>query len=98
MQRIEIRARGDDAQRTARATLSALEPETLFAMTDGRTLRVSSLGDSLRVRYGRRGPVTLRPDGAGSFVDGDGQVSLRFDLDRHGDARTAHLTIPAVWR
>lgn len=89
---------------TARADLAAAEavlarPEdTTYEMSTGRHMTVASLGDALRVRYGRRAPATLRYDGQGRFVSQDGQLRLRFVLDAKGDPQQVQLALPAAWQ
>lgn len=38
-------------------------------------------GETLQVRYGRRGAVNLKHDGKCSFVSSDGLSELQFGLD-----------------
>jgi hypothetical protein len=49
------------------------------------------------MRYGRQKLATLRHDGQGRFVSGDGLLSLEFELDRAGDPRAVRLSMPKNW-
>lgn len=89
----------------SRADLAAAEVvlarpafDTTYEMSTGRRMTVASIGDALRVRYGRRAPATLRHDGQGRFVSQDGQLSLRFQLDTDGDPQLVRLALPAGWQ
>ena len=82
----------------AQAVLAQRSFETTYAMSTGRRMLVSSLDDSLRVRYGRRTLATLRHDGQGRFVSHDGSLSLRFELDGDGDPHRVRLLLPAEWQ
>lgn len=82
----------------AEAVLALRSFDTAYEMSTGRRLTVASLGDALRVRYGRRAPATLRHDGQGRFVSQDGQLALRFALDQDGDPQRVRFVLPADWQ
>lgn len=95
--RVEVIATRADLA-AAEAVLALRNVDTTYEMSTGRRLTVSSLGDGLRVRYGRRAPATLRHDGQGRFVSQDGQLALRFQLDRDGDPQQVRLVLPIDWQ
>lgn len=96
-QRIEISAsRGTLA--AANAVLMDRHLEAIYEMSTGRSLSVASVGDTLRMRYGRRSAATLRHDGQGRFVSGDGLLALEFELDPHGEPHAVRLTMPSNWQ
>lgn len=82
----------------AEAVLAQRDFDTTYLMSTGRQLNVATLGDSLRVRYGRRAPATLRHDGQGRFVSRDGEFALRFALDEAGEPQLVRLSLPAPWQ
>lgn len=71
--------------------------QATYALSNGRRLSVSSLGDALRVRYGLHRGTTLRFDGQDRYVSADGQLSLQLTLDDFGDPQHVRLTMPAAW-
>jgi hypothetical protein len=71
--------------------------DTVYEMSNGRRLVVTSYGESLQVRYARRGAMNLKHDGNGNFVSGDGRLSLQFGFDRSGRPELVSLTMPATW-
>lgn len=81
----------------AEAVLALPDLDTRYEMDGGRPLAVTSQGNTLRVRYGRRPAATLQHDGQGRFVSHDGRLTLQFQLDRHGAPSLVHLTLPADW-
>lgn len=95
-QRVEVIA-PPTAAAAAQAVLALRDLDTTYGMSTGRQLVVTSVGDAVRVRYGRRVTATLRHDGQGSFVSHDGQLALQFELDRHGDPQQVTLSLPAAW-
>lgn len=94
--RVEVTAPRADLG-AAQAVLATRGFDATYGMSTGRPLAVSSIGESLRVRYGRRAPATLRHDGQGSFVSADGRLVLSFELDRHGEPQLVRLSLPAAW-
>ena len=85
-------------RQVAETALAALrDGETMFEMSNGRTMVVSAYGDYLQVRYGRRAMKILSHDGQGNFVSRDGRISLQFDIDAYGHAKLARLSAPADW-
>lgn len=71
--------------------------DSVYEMSNGRRLAVTSYGESLQVRYARRAAVNLKHDGSGNFVSGDGRLSLQFGFDRSGRPELVSLTMPAAW-
>lgn len=71
--------------------------DTVYEMSNGRRMAVTSYGESLQVRYARRGAMSLKHDGNGNFVSGDGRLSLQFGFDRSGRPELVSLTMPATW-
>jgi hypothetical protein len=71
--------------------------DTVYEMSNGRRLVVTSYGESLQVRYARRATVNLKHDGNGNFVSGDGRLNLQFGFDRSGRPELVNLTMPATW-
>ena len=71
--------------------------DTVYELSNGRRLAVTSYGESLQVRYARRAAVNLKHDGSGNFVSGDGRLSLNFGFDRSGQPELVNLTMPATW-
>ena len=71
--------------------------DSLYEMSNGRRLAVTSYGESLQVRYARRAAVNLKHAGNGNFVSGDGRLSLQFGFDRSGRPELVSLTMPATW-
>ena len=71
--------------------------DSVYEMSNGRRLAVTSYGESLQVRYARRAAVNLKHDGNGNFVSGDGRLSLQFGFDRSGRPELVSLTMPATW-
>lgn len=96
-QRVEISAPHAGAKAAARVVLAQYSAESVYAMSTGQRLVVSTLGDSLHMRYGRRMPTTMRHDGQGSFVSSDGQLFLKFELDATGEPALVRLNVPASW-
>jgi hypothetical protein len=82
----------------AAAVLADRSIDTVYEMSTGRSLSVASVGDTLRMRYGRRSPATLRHDGQGRFVSGDGLLALEFELDPRGEPHAVRLTMPSSWQ
>ena len=95
-ERVEI-ATARDTRAAALAVLSARHFDSSYQMVTGQRMRVSTTGDALHVRYGRRMARTLHHDGQGSFVSNDGTLALRFELDDVGEAQRVRLTMPARW-
>lgn len=96
-QRIEISA-PRDALAAANVVLTDRNLEAVYDMSTGRSLHVASVGDTLRMRYGRRSATTLRHDGQGRFVSGDGLLALEFALDPRGEPHAVRLTMPSHWQ
>jgi hypothetical protein len=71
--------------------------DTVYEMSNGRRLAVTSYGESLQVRYARRAAISLKHDGSGNFVSGDGRLSLQFGFDGSGRPDLVSLTMPATW-
>lgn len=71
--------------------------DSVYEMSNGRRMAVTSYGESLQMRYARRGAVNLKHDGNGNFVSGDGRLSLQFRFDRSGGPELVSLTMPATW-
>jgi hypothetical protein len=95
--RVEVIVNRTDLS-AAQAVLTQRNFDTTYLMSTGRRLSVNGTGDALRVRYGRRAPVTLTHDGQGRFVSGDGELSLRFSLDEDGEPQLVRLALPALWQ
>lgn len=68
--------------------------EQAYVTDTGERIIVASIGDAMRVRYGRRPAWTLNHDGQGAYLSADGSVSLRFEFDGAGDPRRVQLTMP----
>ena len=71
--------------------------DTVYELSNGRRLAVTSYGESLQVRYARRAAINLKHDGSGHFVSGDGRLSLQFGFDTQGRAELVTVTMPATW-
>lgn len=71
--------------------------DSVYEMSNGRRIAVTSYGESLQMRYARRAAVNLKHDGNGNFVSGDGRLSLQFRFDRSGRPELVSLTMPATW-
>jgi|GEM_PF-3528978 len=95
-QKIEITA-PSGAKTAAQALLSMGNMDRTYEMSNGRTMKVSTFGDTVRLRYGRRATTLLRYDGHGQFVSSDGNLVLRFELDDVGDPEKVSLSMPAAW-
>ena len=93
-QRVEVSAPGA-AMKAAQVVLALRDLDNVYEMSTGRNLAVTASGETLQVRYGRRGAVNLKLDGKGSFVSHDGQFELQFGLDANGDPQLVRLTLPA---
>ncbi len=93
-QRLEVSAPGA-AMKAAQVVLALRDLDNVYEMSTGRNLAVTASGETLQVRYGRRGAVNLKHDGKGSLVSHDGQFELQFRLDANGDPQMVHLTLPA---
>lgn len=91
-ERIEII--GPDA--AARAVLSIVDQDQHFDLTNGRRAVINVVGDSLQLVYRHRRSL-LKHDGQGSFVSGDGRVSLKFAMDASGEANRMAISAPANW-
>jgi hypothetical protein len=94
--RVEVIVSRDLA--AAEAVLALRSFDTAYEMSTGRRMTVASVGDGLRVRYGRRAPATLRHDGQGRFVSEDGHLALRFQLDADGDPQLVRFLMPVQWQ
>jgi hypothetical protein len=81
----------------ANAVLARGGPDLAFRTSSGHKLTFDRRGDRLIARYARRAPFTLRHDGSGAFVSGDGRVLVRFALDERGDPSTLRMSVPAGW-
>ena len=95
-QRVEIIATPATVA-AAQAVLSQRHFDNRYEMTNGQRLAVSSAGNLLQLRYGRRAPAMLRHDGQGRFVSHDGQLALQFVLDGHGEPQQVRFAMPAAW-
>lgn len=93
-QRVEVSAPGATLQ-AAQVVLALRDLDTVYEMSSGRHLAISATGETLQMRYGRRGVVNLKHDGKGSFVSHDGQFELQFGLDANGEPQLVRLTLPA---
>jgi hypothetical protein len=85
-----------EARLAAQAVLADPYGEYQYAMSNGRRLSVTTSGQTLIVRYGRRVPTLLQHDGQGRFVSGDGRFVLRFGLDDEGQPYAVSLSLPAA--
>lgn len=85
-----------EARLAAEAVLADPYGEYQYAMSNGRRLSVTTSGQTLIVRYGRRVPTLLQHDGQGRFVSGDGRFVLRFGLDDEGQPYAVSLSLPAA--
>jgi hypothetical protein len=81
----------------AQALLAGHDIDSVYEMSSGRRMAVTAWGDTLQVRYGRRGAVNVKHDGNGNFVSGDGRFSLQFGMDQRGQPELVTLTLPASW-
>lgn len=99
-QRVEITAPRASAQaeETAQVVRNLHNLGASYEMSSGRTMQVTTYGEALRVRYGRRAMGMLRHDGQGSFVSSDGRLAMQFDIDTRGDAQQVRLTMPVDWQ
>ena len=93
-QRVEVSAPGA-AMKAAQVVLALRDLDNVYEMSTGRNLAVTASGETLQVRYGRRGAVNLKHHGKGSFLSDDGQFELQFGLDANGDPQLVRLTLPA---
>ena len=55
-----------------------------YLLSNGSSLEVTPFGDAIRVSFGPGATLVLRPDGKGSFVSRDGQITLRYERARAG--------------
>lgn len=85
------------AMNGSQVVMAVSELDTVYELSNGRRLVVTSYGESLQVRYARRGAVNLKHDGNGNFVSGDGRLSLQFGFDSRGRPELVSLTMPAAW-
>ena len=85
-----------EARQAAEAVLADPYGEFQYAMSNGRRMSVTTSGQTLIVRYGRRAPTLLQHDGQGRFVSGDGRFVLRFGLDDEGQPYAVSLSLPAA--
>ncbi len=85
------------AEQAAHAVLARHDTDTLYEMSSGRRMAVTAYGETLQVRYGRRGAVYLKHDGTGNFVSRDGRFNLQFGIDAQGQPELVTLTMPASW-
>jgi len=85
------------AVQAAQAVLAAHDIDSVYEMSSGRRMAVTAYGETLQVRYGRRGAVHLKHDGNGNFVSRDGRFNLKFGLDERGQPDLPTLTMPAGW-
>lgn len=81
----------------AQAVLAAHDIDSVYEMSSGRRMAVTAWGDTLHVRYGRRGAVNVKHDGHGNFVSHDGRFNLQFAIDERGQPELVSLTMPATW-
>ena len=81
----------------AQAVLAGHDIDSVYEMSSGRRMAVTAWGDTLQVRYGRRGAVNVRHDGNGNFVSRDGRFNLQFAMDGRGQPELVTLTLPASW-
>jgi hypothetical protein len=81
----------------AQAVLAGHDIDSVYEMSSGRRMAVTAWGDTLQVRYGRRGPVNVKHDGNGNFVSRDGRFNLQFGIDERGQPEVVTLTLPASW-
>jgi hypothetical protein len=95
--RVEVMSDRNDIE-AAQAVLSQRDFDSTYLMSTGRRMNVTTSGDALQVRYGRRAPATLVHDGRGRFVSGDGSLSLRFALAEDGEPQLVRLALPAPWQ
>jgi hypothetical protein len=85
-----------EAKLAAQAVLADPYGEYQYAMSNGRRMSVTTSGQTLIVRYGRRAPTLLQHDGQGRFISGDGRFVLRFGLDDEGQPYAVSLSLPAA--
>ena len=81
----------------AQAVLAAHDIDSVYEMSSGRRMAVTAWGDTLQVRYGRRGAVNVKHDGNGNFVSRDGHLNLRFGIDGRGEPDLVTVSMPASW-
>ena len=81
----------------AQAVMAAHDIDNVYEMSSGRRMAVTAWGDTLQVRYGRRGAVNVKHDGNGNFVSRDGRFNLQFGMDQRGQPELVTLTMPASW-
>ncbi|MDZ7591997.1 MAG: hypothetical protein U5L05_15230 [Rubrivivax sp.] len=96
-QRVEITA-PSVAINAAQVVLSQRDLDATYEMSSGRRMAVTTSGDGVLMRYGRRAPTALRHDGQGTFVSNDGRFELQFALDRAGEPQSVRLTLPVTWQ
>jgi len=85
------------AVQAAQAVLAAHDIDNVYEMSSGRRMAVTAYGETLQVRYGRRGAVNVKHDGNGNFVSRDGRFNLKFAIDERGQPEVVTLTMPASW-
>lgn len=84
------------AKLAAEALLAQPNGNYLYEMSNGRSLRVTPVGDGLIVQYGRRQLAQLQHDGQGRFISSDGRFVMRFGLDEEGQPYAVSLSLPAA--
>ena len=85
-----------EARLAAQAVLADPHGEFQDEMSSGRRLSVTTSGQTLIMRYGRRAPTLMQHDGQGRFASGDGRFVLRFGLDDQGQPYAVSLSLPAA--
>lgn len=78
--------------------LDALSAPTGYELSNGQRLQLEARGESLRMRYGSRGHVTLRADEQNQFVSNDRQLVLQVAVNSFGEAHRLRLSMPGDWQ